>query len=80
LLPPHCTTQAQASQQVEALQGAEQGVQQVREQLAADLRRQQQEVQQLLAQHSAEVARDTIKQFKADQVCGIQQSPAAVLL
>lgn len=73
-------TQAQASQQVEALQGAEQGMQQVREQLTADLRQQQQEVQQLLAQHSAEVARDTIQQFKADQVRGTADAlPAAVV-
>lgn len=73
-------TQAQASQQVEALQGAEQGMQQVREQLTADLRQQQQEVQQLLAQHSAEVARDTIQQFKADQVRGTADDlPVAVL-
>lgn len=77
---PALQTQAQASQQVEALEGAEQGVQQVREQLTADLCRQQQEVQQLLAQHSAEVARDTIQQFRADQVRGTAAHlPAAVL-
>lgn len=64
--------QVQASQQVEALQQAEQHVrnagQQLQEQVAANLSRQQQEVQQQLTRHTAEVARDTIKQLKADQV------------
>lgn len=64
--------QVQASQQVEALQQAEQHVrkagQQLQEQVAADLSRQHQEVQQQLTRHTAEVTRDTIKQLKADQV------------
>lgn len=68
-----CASQVEASKQAEALQGAEQAVrqlgQQLQQQVAADLGRQQGEVQQLLARHSAEVARDTIKQFRADQVC-----------
>lgn len=65
--------QVQADKQVKALQGAEAQVRQLGQQLqdrvAADLSRQQQEVQQQLTRHSAEVARDTIKQIKADQVC-----------
>jgi hypothetical protein len=63
-----CAVQAQACKQMEVLQGAEQ---QLRQQVSADLGRQQQEVQQLLAQHSAEVGRDSIKQLRADQVCAI---------
>jgi hypothetical protein len=59
---------------MEVLQGAEQ---QVRQQVSADLSRQQQEVQQLLAQHSAEVARDSIKQLRADQVCAMEHLPRA---
>jgi hypothetical protein len=70
--------QAEASKQAEALQGAEQAVrqlgQQLQQQVAADLGRQQGEVQQLLARHSAEVARDTIKQFRADQVRWLAQA------
>jgi hypothetical protein len=65
--------QVQAAKQVEALQSTEQAVRQegkqLQQQVAADLSKQQQEVQQLMTRHSADVARDTIKQFKADQVC-----------
>lgn len=67
---PHrcCVPQAQASKQVEALQAVRQEAKQLQQQVAADLAKQQQEVQQLLTRHSADVARDTIKQFRADQV------------
>lgn len=65
--------QVQAAKQVDALQSTEQAVRQegkqLQQQVAADLSKQQQEVQQLMTRHSADVARDTIKQFKADQVC-----------
>lgn len=69
---PHLRVQAGAAKQVEVLQQAELQVrqlgQQLQQQVASDLGRQQQEVQALLARHSADVARDTIKQLRADQV------------
>jgi hypothetical protein len=65
--------QVQAAKQVDALQSTVQAMRQegkqLQQQVAADLSKQQQEVQQLMTRHSADVAWDTIKQFKADQVC-----------
>ena len=70
-----CVLQAEADTQLEGLQLREQQVvelgeqlQQLQQEVTADLSHLQQEVQQQLARHGAEVARDTIKQIKADQV------------